>query len=278
MKKFLVLLGAWTLLALIANACDDSNNQKNNHTNNTNNINNTNNTNNTNNINNTNNATCGDNQIQSPELCDGSQLAGATCESLGYTGGTLACANGCQSYDTSGCTGEPGPYGFFIRRPQMHELPCTSNTLSFRDEDHICTFADGNVTAVLYFQATPTACVEQFFEMPVYATTAWISISDSVQLLPAAEYDFGGNHHNDFFKFTFSGKKYAYFHSSFGYGFRSCQPMDCMQKLDDGGQVAEDGCTPERTLPVTCRRIADDGTFEALIDDFEKCPGDPNAK
>jgi len=45
---------------------------------------------------------CGNDDIDSAgEQCDGSDLGGATCTSLGFSGGTLACA-ACQ-LDTSGC-------------------------------------------------------------------------------------------------------------------------------------------------------------------------------
>ena len=41
------------------------------------------------------------------EKCDGEHLGGATCESLGYLGGTLACRERCD-FDTSGCTSACG--------------------------------------------------------------------------------------------------------------------------------------------------------------------------
>jgi len=49
---------------------------------------------------------CGDGIVTSPEVCDtsGPQLNGATCQSKGFTGGTLNCAAGCLSFDTSSCT------------------------------------------------------------------------------------------------------------------------------------------------------------------------------
>jgi hypothetical protein len=46
-----------------------------------------------------------DNGVVDPrEACDGSNLVNATCASLGFTGGTLACSSSCQ-FDVSGCTG-----------------------------------------------------------------------------------------------------------------------------------------------------------------------------
>jgi len=48
-------------------------------------------------------AFCGNGTVEEGEQCDGSDLAGQTCESLGYAGGTLSCNPDC-TFDTSGCT------------------------------------------------------------------------------------------------------------------------------------------------------------------------------
>ena len=55
---------------------------------------------------------CGDGVITEGEECDGSNLDGKTCVSLGYTGGTLACKADC-TFDKSACTsgGGGGPGG-----------------------------------------------------------------------------------------------------------------------------------------------------------------------
>ena len=48
---------------------------------------------------------CGNGVVdQSSEDCDGSDLDGATCASLGFSGGTLSCSSSCK-YVTSACTG-----------------------------------------------------------------------------------------------------------------------------------------------------------------------------
>jgi hypothetical protein len=48
---------------------------------------------------------CGNDQIDSGEDCDGNELGGMTCTDVGtFTGGTLACAGDC-TFDLSGCTG-----------------------------------------------------------------------------------------------------------------------------------------------------------------------------
>ena len=47
-------------------------------------------------------AVCGDGVRDGMEACDGPDLGGATCTSLGFSGGALACDPTCR-YDTSGC-------------------------------------------------------------------------------------------------------------------------------------------------------------------------------
>jgi hypothetical protein len=47
---------------------------------------------------------CGNDMIEDPEPCDGTELGGADCMSEGFSGGTLACAKDCSALDTSGCT------------------------------------------------------------------------------------------------------------------------------------------------------------------------------
>jgi len=51
-------------------------------------------------------AGCGDGVMDAGEACDGADLGAATCQSLGFAGGTLACAGNC-TLDTSGCAAGP---------------------------------------------------------------------------------------------------------------------------------------------------------------------------
>jgi hypothetical protein len=46
---------------------------------------------------------CGDNKIESPEVCDRGLLGGHTCQTEGFTNGALACATDCRTFDISGC-------------------------------------------------------------------------------------------------------------------------------------------------------------------------------
>lgn len=47
---------------------------------------------------------CGNNLRETPEVCDGSDLAGQTCVSQGFTGGTLSCNGACSAFVTAACT------------------------------------------------------------------------------------------------------------------------------------------------------------------------------
>lgn len=48
---------------------------------------------------------CGDGELDGAEVCDGTNLNGETCVTRGFDAGDLACAAGCLTFDTSGCTG-----------------------------------------------------------------------------------------------------------------------------------------------------------------------------
>lgn len=51
--------------------------------------------------------TCGNNVKEPGEVCDGTDLGGATCTSQGCGGGTLACNSTCNGFDLTGCSGCP---------------------------------------------------------------------------------------------------------------------------------------------------------------------------
>jgi len=53
---------------------------------------------------------CGNGIKEGGEQCDGSDLGGATCQSLGYSGGTLSCTSFCN-FNISGCTSGSGGGG-----------------------------------------------------------------------------------------------------------------------------------------------------------------------
>jgi len=55
---------------------------------------------------------CGNGQINSGEQCDGTNLNGQTCQTRGFSGGTLGCSSTCQ-FDTSQCTGVT-PYSLIV--------------------------------------------------------------------------------------------------------------------------------------------------------------------
>jgi hypothetical protein len=175
-----------------------------------------------------------------------------------------------------------GPYGFPIRLPGTHEYVCPTvegpQSEPFTDRDWVCSFAHGGTEGLVYVQATPTECVSMGMGYgAVYDIAgAWISVGDVVTPLTGSYYDWGGNHQNDYLDFTYDGADYRYTHSSFGWGWHACQAMDCLQVLDAADQVTEDGCCPDRALPVVCVEVTPEGTVPALEDTFAPCNGHEN--
>jgi hypothetical protein len=53
---------------------------------------------------------CGDNDKDSNEVCDGTDLNGKTCESFGYDYGTLSCYSSCNGFSKSNCHCDSGKY------------------------------------------------------------------------------------------------------------------------------------------------------------------------
>jgi hypothetical protein len=168
------------------------------------------------------------------------------------------------------------PSGFNIRIPQTRSVSCSGTPTDFDDMDWICSFSYQGKTATVYAQSNPTGCNVVLTEIATYTTvSAKIAVNGTVSDLQDAAYDWGGNHHNDSLAFTYEGTHFNYYHSSFGFGWRSCQNMDCLQVLDDAGAAKEDGCTSARTMPIVCSLIQPDGTYASLsVDTFAKCPGD----
>ena len=52
-------------------------------------------------------AECGNGSLERGEVCDGFDFGGATCASLGFLSGTLACSADCGGIDTTGCETAP---------------------------------------------------------------------------------------------------------------------------------------------------------------------------
>ena len=187
--------------------------------------------------------------------------------------------------DTTVTDAGPGKldeHGFSIRVPQKHVFDIdapdgTKTTQEMSDVDHVCTLEFEDTHAFIYLRATPTAC-EAWKGCTFDVAGAWLSQDGKVTPIDGAAYDYGGNHHNDSIEIPHAGGKLRYYHSSFGFGWRSCHPPDCLQSEDASGKLLKDGCTTDRTLPVTCVRIWDDGTETPLDAPFEKCPGDSNVR
>lgn len=157
--------------------------------------------------------------------------------------------------------------------------------IDFDQQDWICTFKYADLDGFVYVQGSPTSCrsVGMGVNPEISVDTAVLYVNGKYATPKNLSYEWGGNHHNDKFRFTYEGKVYEYFHSSYGWGGRSCQEMDCMRVFEsDGTTLIEDGCktfdedlSAVRSLPVVCRFASvDDGSFGDFTDTFEFCNGD----
>lgn len=177
--------------------------------------------------------------------------------------------------------------GFPIRVPQRRTVPCNDRgsggcqgeSTESEDVDFVCTLRHGSRDQLIYVQSRPTRLDASLgiFPLPIYQRDgAWVS--DGTQVVSSGHggfYDYGGGHHNDALTLELGDVTYRYYHSSFGFGFRRCQEMDCVQSFAPGASTpTDDGCTRDRTLPVVCVRVAADGTVPALTDTFMRCAGD----
>ena len=177
---------------------------------------------------------------------------------------------------------QPGEYGFTYRVPQTHAIKCSQGggfggdePQNLTDTDWLCTFAHGGNSGYLYVQGTPVDCKVTMGAIPVLEAQGWFSDGTTATPLAKVAYDWGGGHHNDAITFDWNSSTYKAYHSSFGWGWRACQPMDCLV-VSLNGAVVEDGCTTARTLPIVCVPIEADGGHGPLVDTFKKCAGDPN--
>jgi hypothetical protein len=191
---------------------------------------------------------------------------------------------GGQAGGTGGDTIEA--YGFSIRVPQYRTVSCqtemgTTESAQELEVDLLCTFVYAGESGHIYLRSKPAGC--KFLMGPVVTfelESAQLALGDDIIALENAVYDRGGNHMNDSFEFDYQQQHFKYYHSSFGFGFRACQPMDCIQVFNSSADddPVQDGCTAERTLPVVCIEVQEDGSFDELEDSFAPCPGDPNTE
>lgn len=155
----------------------------------------------------------------------------------------------------------------------------------FDQKDWICSFKYAGMEGYVYVQSSPTGCTPHWgFYPDISVDSAVLYVNGKHETLNDVTYDWGGNHHNDSFRFSYDGKVFEYSRSSInGFAFRPCQEMDCLKVYEaDGTTLIEDGCnfnsddlSKVRQLPIVCRFAnLEDGSFGDFTDNFELCPGD----
>lgn len=193
---------------------------------------------------------------------------------------TDAQATDAQSADAAATDGgiTPGPYGFTMRMPRHHDIPCTgmfcpSPTIGAEDVDYVCDLRFGTLNHYVYVQARPMSFLD-FMGFLYEVDAAYLSDGTTVTQV-SATYSWGGGHHNDSLTVDVGTYVVRYDHSSFGFGFRQCQPMDCLVIYEPGpGAEVQNGCRRDRSVPAICKPVAADGTVPPLVDTFMRCPGD----
>ena len=154
----------------------------------------------------------------------------------------------------------------------------------FDQKDWICSFKYAGMEGYVYVQSSPTGCTPHWgFYPDISVDSAVLYVNGKYETLNDVTYDWGGNHHNDSFRFSYDGKVFEYSRSSINFAYRPCQEMDCLKVYEaDGTTLIEDGCnfysddlSKVRQLPIVCRFAnLEDGSFGDFTDKFELCPGD----
>lgn len=201
--------------------------------------------------------------------------------------GALALFAACGDDSSSNSSADPvkndDPMSIFeVRKPDSVKVSYTDEdgkpaSEKFMQQDWICTFNYEGEDGYFYIQSSVDEVEMLMSVVPVSSETEKAELYVNGKMVPVskAEYSWGGNHHNDNISFTYKDKVFKFYHSSFGFGWRSCQEMDCLQVFKaDGETEIKDGCTSERSLPVACRNVDEKGRVSSFDDTFEKCPGD----
>jgi hypothetical protein len=183
---------------------------------------------------------------------------------------------------------EPGSAEFKIRKPTEVSFTCGTTATKDLDKDLVCEIENDALKASIYFQSKPVGCVG--LSGKTYAVeNAWIKTDAGIEPLAEASYDGGGNHQNDRLGFAWKGKYYSLYHSSIGFGFRSCAAPDCMEVCKDleCREVLQSGCSrstcaAQPALKTRCAVVQADGTVPERNDPWSPsqtphlpCAGDP---
>ncbi len=206
-------------------------------------------------------------------------IAGAGCGSgtgdVTPDGGGVGGSSGAGGKTNTGGTG--GGAGGGGGSTKQGDFGFTYRTVGDKQLDYLCTLKTAGASTYVYVQMNQTGTKSAgMATIPVFTPVlSKISVNGTLTDLSNTQYDYGSGHHNDSLQVDYQGKTYKYFHSSFGFGYRSCQPMDCVNIYAPGGTTpTTEGCTSARKLPEVCVEIKADGTHDPLTDAFQKCPGD----
>ncbi len=183
--------------------------------------------------------------------------------------------------DTDSDVDTNNQWGFSFTPPKKRTLVCDEkgpageDTLPIFDRHFLCTLGESDEEGVIYVEAVPTKC----------HSAMWFTVSWSIgtaqgysagTLSPLTDISFAEvePHSASELTFVYNNQKHVYFHSSFALGLYAYHAMDCEKLFSTDGILLENGCTCDRTRPITCVRQNEDGTFPELVDTFEQSEDD----
>lgn len=208
----------------------------------------------------------------------------------GYTTRKVAVPNLKMNIDTIQL--QPASTEFEIRKPSESTLSCLTTQKEY-DVDLYCDCDNDSLHATIYVQTRPESC-GPMSAVNYTVEKAWIKTSSGIEPLQEANYNGGGNHHNDRITFLWNKKYFSFYHSSTGFGWRVCATPDCMQICKDAecrtilyDGCARSACASRPSLKVRCVQVNTDGTVPQREDPWVKsesnpyplpCAGDPLCK
>ncbi len=124
---------------------------------------------------------CGNGKIDGNEQCDGTELGGSTCQSIGFTGGDISCNSSC-TLNTSACTGwtcQATDLGAFAGTEITKSADTCTGTSVYNAAAHgtSCTGGDTLGKELVYTLQVPANTSVEAVVAPSYNTALWVTSS-----------------------------------------------------------------------------------------------------
>lgn len=186
---------------------------------------------------------------------------------------------------SDGFTGDASLEDWVIREPESVQcklvekdpgFPDPGDYMNYRQTDLVCTFDYNGLNGLIYVQDTPLECkhtaVVGRWVTKSKTDLSLIKIGDQVDYLENAFYEYGGQHMRDRLTFDYRGVRFVYYHvcgdgNNMAY---STKNPNCAMIKDTDGKMLDNGCTPERTRPIVCKEVDENGQYDETMTDNYK--------